>query len=330
MKLRKISRKGSIEFSWIFALIVGALILFLAFYFVGNKLLAGNQEQSTLSSHGLDILLNPFSQFGDIKVMSKDMIKLSTIQNLSFYCDPTGAGQNFNEISTTVDGNEGIPKRIYDKYIFSPQYIESKNIQVLSIPFEMPWRVADIIVLIDMKKKYCFIGAPDSMKNTLGDAPTGLNLTNVYFVDANMREEDCPTINTKTVCFSGSNCDIIATLYSDNTGKIVKDFARSEIYFAGDALMYAAIFSDSDIYECNVKRLASRIENQIDIYKGKSRSMTQKGCSFSFDFELLGTSASNIANLGENDEITSGQISKLYLDAEGIKNQNKISDCPLF
>ena len=78
--------------------------------------------------------------------------------------------------------------------------------------------------------------------------------------------------NSKTVCFSG-NCDIFVDYSS---GAIEKD--GYIVSFEGDALMYAAIFSDEEIYECELKRLMKRTRQLTSIYQSKALNLVPTGC----------------------------------------------------
>jgi len=50
------------------------------------------------------------------------------------------------------------------------------------------------------------------------------------------------------------------------------------MYFEGDALMYAAVFSDKLTYECQLRRLMQRAEQLSNIYIIKSNALSIKGC----------------------------------------------------
>jgi hypothetical protein len=70
----------------------------------------------------------------------------------------------------------------------------------------------------------------------------------------------------------------------ENSGYIEKDSKR--VYFEGNALMYAGIFSYPDEYECNIKRLMKRAEQLTIIYREKSILQRNSGCEGSLEEEL--------------------------------------------
>lgn len=319
-----LSKKAVIEFSWIFAVIVGALILFLAFYFVGTNLLSKQYEQATVEAQSLDIILNPFSQFGEIKELDSRPLALPQKSTITFSCnEPTTQSLGNNEITIISKTKSGIPRVVYDKYLFAEQQLETKKFQALSAPFEMPWRVAEIIILWPYDKAYCFISAPQFIKDSLGnESSTGLNLSSIFF-------DNCPQGSTR-VCFvsgSGSSCDIKVSIQGSNDlghkGSTLKQ--GSTLYFASDALMYASIFSDKEIYNCNLKRLASRLYSEASIYEEKAKALLQRGCSVSFNLVALKQASSELSS-----SVSESRLNQLWQVANQLKQQNDMASCSLF
>jgi len=304
------------EFAWIFAVIVGALILFLAFYFVGTKLLSQEQEQKTVQAQSLDILLNPFAQFGNIGATTANIIDLQQKSTITFECEKQGQELGTNTITMTAK-EAAIPRVVYDKYIFSEQTVEARKLQGISLPFQMPWRVADIIILWPYDARYCFISAPSSIKAKLSnETSTGLNISSLYFVN---NAASCPE-NSTTVCFGASgSCDILVNIQQGSTRKL------GTVYFAGEALMYASIFSDKQIYECNVKRLASRLYSEASVYDERTRALASKGCTATYNLAALKKAATDVSSSASQSNLNS-----LYQASQVIQNQNNVGDCSLF
>ena len=312
-------KRGVIEFSWIFSVIVGAIILFLAFYFVGTNLLSQRYQQSTIAAQSLDIILNPFAQFGEVKEMSQAPLALEQLSTINISCDYKAQGMGYNDITIATKGEQGIPRIVYDKYIYAEQSLETKKFQALSMPFEIPWRVADIMILWPYDKKYCFMNAPAFIEDALGNSTsTGLNISSIHF-------SSCPAGSIK-VCFgSGSGCDIKVEGAANHQGKTTK--AGKSVFFAGDALMYASIFSEREIYNCNLRRLSSRITGQAQIYEEKARALSGKGCSTAFNLAPLKTAADTVSG---STPPTDGQLNTLWQTSQNIKSQNNVADCNLF
>jgi hypothetical protein len=317
-------KKGAMEFSWIFALIVGAIILFFAFYFIGTKL----TEQKSVSRLGaesqLDILWSPFASFGSLAETSTKEFVLKTKEKINFSCSSeTDFGYSGVSVVTNVKTYVK-PKQILDKYIFSEKSMEGKNFQVISKPLEMPWRVADLIYFISKNKRYCFERFTFPVEREFG--PDGVNIDNFNF-------SDCKNLDGFIkVCDSGNSgdCDIKVNLIGD-TGSVTKKNSAGSwktVYFSGDAMMYAAIFSEPEIYDCNVKRLAKRLINEAEIYSGKRILISAKGCDVSFTPEQLKSNANDIITNGA----TQGNIEGLSSAASSLQGQSPYASygCRIF
>ncbi len=299
-------KKAQFQFAWIFAVIVGALILFLAFYFVGTTLLQQRFEQSTVEVQSLDILLNPFSYLGSLGATTYNPLSLPKESEIIIDCNKQTLGDlGYNEITLISEKETGIPRQAYDKYLFVPQPLKGKNFEALSKPLELPWRVSDIIILWPKDQEYCF-------DKVIADIER-LNISSI-------KTEECSQDSIK-VCFSGSGgCDIIV-----NTGsKTVKKQGKT-LHYTGDALMYAAIFSDPVLYECNLQRLASRLYNEAEVYERKSIALAQKNCNTAYDLNPIKESARNVFNNPGQSE-----LSQLEIAANILKNRNTMGDCTLF
>lgn len=295
-------------------MIVGAIILFFAFYFIGTNL--GNQGlvKKLGAETTLDILWDPFSSFGSLGATASKEFVLKTREKINFDCSTEG-DFGYNSITILTNPESGInPKVIYDKYIFSEKYLQGAGFQVISKPFEMPWRIADLVFFIPKNETFCFKGM-NEVKREFGPQDTGMNISNFEFPDFG---EEC-TPGAISICESG-DCDIEID-FSNN--KIRK--GGESVYFAGDSLMYAAIFSDPEIYKCNLVRLAKRIKLQTEIYSGKAVALNSRGCDVSFSPVSLENSADLvIQNNGARDSII-----QLNSAAESLSAQN-YGSCNVF
>jgi hypothetical protein len=317
--IKRIGKKGFIEFGWIFALIVGALVLFFAFYFIGTKMSESKTGQGLVSENTLDIILNPFSSFGSLGATSSKEITLQRKERTNFSCT-VDVGFGYDGIlSATNPGVRMAVKKVYDKYIFSEDSIYSKNLQVISKPFNMPWRAADLIYLFSRDRDYCFVGMRgSSTEEEFGSGNTGMNISSFKFVD---EKSDCG--NSITVC-SNSACDIELDFeYS----RIVK--GSKEFPFIDDSTMYAAIFSDYDSYSCNMKRVAQKIRFEIEVYRNKARTLGARQCTAVFSMDALDQAASQVISSRTSAELTEG-MNRLRAAADALNVQNMGADCTLY
>jgi hypothetical protein len=298
-----------ISFGWLFAIVVGIFILFLAIY-ASTKFI--KTEETTLDAKAgkeIGILLNPLETgFGTTaKVTFFTMPVETRIYNK---CNDYGdfgkqiiqiSQKSFNKWTET-----NVDVGFENKYIFSKKEIEGKKFYIFSKPFEFPFKVSDLIYIIPSTEKYCFIDPPEEIEDEI----ESLNQENLLL------EKDCTEDNIK-ICFNSGNCDINVW---ENAGFIEKE--GKKLYFKGDALMYAGIFADSEIYECQLKRLMKRVENLALIYRNKAIFISRIGCNSNLNLlELI----SSVKSLSSSSNL--GSISSLV---ENIKKENNLARCKLW
>ncbi len=323
------NKKGfEFSFGWIFAIIVGAVVIFLAIYAATNLIKQERKVSDTEAGKELGIILNPLeTSFEEGKI---SLISLPEETRIFNGCKSTG---NF-EVQRTFGVQEisiasksglgeawqepGIPSSFYNKYIFSPGVVEEKEIIVFSKPFSMPYEIANIIILIPNNEKYCFVNPPSYIKDEFENdfKPENINITDEI--------RKCER-ESKKICFTSTGCDIDVNLETDS----VRKKGQNRVYYEEDsrnenALIYGAIFSDSGIYECQIKRLMLRASQLAGLYRAKSESLTPKGCSSNLesdlDFYANMTKALN----------SSLDLRKIKLFANELEDRNNLLTCKLF
>jgi len=310
MKIRK--DKSGIEFSftWLFAIIVGAVILVLAIYAATKIIGSGQSETTAAAAKEIGVLLNPLeTSFQDDVSTSLSIAADTRIYNT---CDDFGSfgsqGISTAQKSFGKFSEPSVEVSFPNKYIFSGEFEEGKQFYIFSKPFDFPFKVADVIYLSSANKKYCFIDAPDEIEEELEELGQG-----------NLLIGNCSASSGMTrVCFGpASGCNINVEY---NAGYVRKNSTR--LYFETDALMYAAIFSDKNIYECQIKRLMMRAEELASIYEKKANLLSQKDCNSNLDLGIFGASLDNY-----ND---SSDLTSLLNKANEIEGGNEASSCPLW
>lgn len=303
-------KKGylQISFAWLFAIIVGAFILFLGVYLAVKLIHTEQTIQDAKTGKEIGILLNPLeTSFESGKSSSLSFPAETRIYNK---CNNKGTfGRQIIQISqksfnkwTETDIDVGFS----NKYIFSEEGVEGKKFYVFSKPFYFPFKVSDLICITSASEKYCFLNAPEDIEDEISI----LNQDNLLV-------ENCLTDSIK-VCFENSaNCDIVV----DYEGKWVKKDG-DKMYFEEDALMYAAIFADKEVYECQVKRLMQRMNQLSLLYKDKATFVSQVGCDSNLNLLTL----SNIANSFGS----SSDLSSMSSIVEDTKDKNDYGDCRLW
>lgn len=297
-------------FSWLFAIIAGIVIISLAIYISSKIINTGDTKINAQTGKEIGILLNPL----ETGVESSKSVSFTLPVETRIYskCNKDGAfgkqiiqieQKSFNKWTET-----DIDVSFSNKYIFSEEYIEGKEFFVFSKPFIFPFKVADLIYLTSADKKYCFIDAPEDIKDEISSVG-----------QKNLFAENCLDIDGYVrVCFSNDlNCDIDVDY---NLKKVTKNHIT--VYFQEDALMYAAIFGDSEVYECQVKRLMQRVSNLALVYKDKTDIIHPVGCDSNINLVGLSTSAKVISS--------SSNLKSLEHVINDIKNENDMLMCRLW
>lgn len=317
----------NMSFAWIFAIIVGAFIIFLVVFGISKFVNLQKTQQSAETSKEIDILLNPLETGFETSQMVLISAPLET--RIFAQCsEPIGSEvfgkQRIRTFQKSLDNRwteTSIDVSSRNKYIFTENSIEGKNFIAFSKPFEFPseresdfpFKVTDLVYLISEEDNYCFIGAPEEIEEELGSLQNNSNIKNFYF-------NNCPD-ESKKVCFNSGN-DCYAEV-SYNSGTVEKN---SEIvHFETDALMYAGIFSETDEYECQLKRIMSRAEQLVKIYIEKSNVEKSVGCSGELEAELI--IFGSLLNSYENSE----ELYFIANQAEKLNAENgREGDCKLW
>jgi hypothetical protein len=267
------------------------------------QLVAKEGETSTT----LNVLMNPLeSSFESSK---KIVIIMPGRSRISSFCkNESFFGKQLlqtSQLSYGVWKESELNISIENKYIFSENPIEGKKIYVFSKPFEFPFKFGDLIYLSSSEDFYCFINPPPEVEDEIEK----IN-------QANLLIENCPQ-NSIRVCFKNqANCNIKVSYSSTtNSGYVTKGTKR--MYFPNDALMYAAIFSDSGNYECQVQRLMKRGAILNGLYQEKNtRMMRELQCGAEISPNLI-----IFGNLLENfKESSDFNLLRSYADDLGRQN----------
>ncbi|MDO8468011.1 MAG: hypothetical protein Q7S56_03655 [Nanoarchaeota archaeon] len=310
-------KKGAFEisFSWLFALIVGAVILFFAIYAASNIIKVGQQATTLQASEDIGILLNPLET--GFESASSNFFTTPVETRIYNRCDDNKfdafgtQGISIQQISFNkwTDTNQGVT--FDNKYILSNYSVEGKKFYVFSKPFEFPFKVTDLIYMTSSNDLYCFIDAPEDIKKELDFLGQENLITNCTSEEKQ---------NSIKVCFNGGNCNVNVDINSNFLRK-----GNDLIYFKGDALMFGAIFSDKDVYECQVKRLMKRVDSLTSLYKDKAALIRSRECNSNVDNELV--ALQNAARTFED----SKNLNYISSIAENIGDKNDANkQCPLW
>jgi hypothetical protein len=314
--MRDNKRGFQVSFAWIFAIIAGVFILFLAIYAVTRIMDTGGEITSVKTGAEIGVLLDPLETgFESGRTVLLTMPVETRIHNKYSLYGNFGAQiiqidqKSFGKWSQT-DLNVRFP----NKYIFSEGIVEGKKFFIFSKPFKFPFKVADVIYLTSAEQDYCFINAPDEIGEELSD----LNQENLLI-------ENCPTTKSINVCFDAGigpdfqNCDIDVDI-----GKRKVEKRTQTVFFETDALMYAAIFSGEGVYEYEyqVKRLMQRTNELLLLYNTKSILLSDQGCPQDVNLFVF----RNIINNVQDSEDLAGAANA----ANDVKRENDYAECKLW
>ncbi len=324
------NKKGlEFGFEWIFAVLIGGFVIFLAVYAASKFIDSGNLQKGSEVGKEIGILLTPF----ETNLEPGKTNYITTKEETTIYNDCNSAGDfGVQKISAGVKSGfgdnvvrPGAISTYKNRYLFSEGKVTGKEFYVLSKPFEFPFKVGDLIIVWSEKQKYCFVdlGSYPEIKKDINE----LGLKNVFNVTS-VRDPNCPAGAIK-VCFRGTDRECNMTV--DGTSVTHRESGGDKtVYYPrldNNALLYAAIFSKPDIYDCQIKRLMNRALNIAKLYEEKSVFLGQRGCGAprlnafftNYENKVNGVAGPN------NPDITRAEAA-----AEELGRENGYLICPIF
>jgi hypothetical protein len=285
--LNFLKNKKALEFNfvWMFALAIGALILFLAIFSAGKFIKSESYEAETLTAKQI-VNIFETAETGIAEGVRMEALSLKDETKIIDYCsDYETFGNQKIGISSKILGKwqeTGARIETSNKYIFSDDVEQGKKFYYFSKTFSMPFKVAELIFLSG--KKYCFVNAPKEIYDEAS------------FLMGNLVNCSDDTIK---VCFNRP-CEITVTGLclrgcdsEYDYGTVSKD-GKTMTYV--DGLMYGAIFASYDIYECNVKRLGKRLGYQAELISKQASFISGKCETNLLDLSGIAVSGKKIKN----------------------------------
>ena len=327
--LRQLKCKRSFElpFSWLFAIIAGVIILLLAIYATSRLISVGTYATQSEAGKQIAILLNPVVNGITSAYATKIDLKRET--RLTFGCYTENSKSYFGKQVISFAEESGLGKKwqesganisIYNKFIFSDKLEQGKKIYIFSKPFYTGFRVDDLIFL--SMENYCFVAAPEKIKNEV----IGLNMKNINISSS---LESCQK-NSAKVCFDFQEDACNVSVYGTcgdfdcedqyEAGYVIKN-GKQMNYFK--SLIYAAIFSSPENYECNINRLGKKIGELAAIYKDKADMVRLKGCD-----SVIGVYLDQL--ISSSDKLNSAKLENVYNKAKLMDEQNCDANCKIY
>ncbi len=315
------NRKGfEFSFAWIFAMLVGAAILFLAIYAAMQFVDTGRHVLDTTTAQELSILLEPMET--GVAEGSVDIATLRDVTRINNDCYEGRFGRHEISISTKqgVGGDWQRPGEsisVRNKYVFSNSTIETgdeRKVFLFSKPLDLPWKVSPLIFATT--ENYCFRDPPRMVENDI----QGLNIQNLKIYEGG----NC-SIDDIHVCFEGgSDCDMTVHMKDEenNVGIVNKNGER--VTYVGN-LIYGAIFADNETYECNVNRLMFRLIQQANLYASESNFLKGRGKCDPISANRIRTLTTIVSGV-ESSEGLPNIISQV----NSLNEQNRAAECRLW
>lgn len=313
------NKKAVVEFSfaWLFAIIIGAAILFVALFAVGKIIKQGQGQGDVVTARQIGILLNPLESSFTTATTTSFKLPLET----RIYNDCDSFDGEFGKELIRVSqkslnkwSESDSPVAVRNKYIFSENPIEGEKFYLFSKPLEMPFKVADLIYLTSDSRTYCFSDLP-------ADSELRLDIETLNSSNPRLQTQNCPEDSIK-VCFSYSeDCEVSVIGFDQfdeggSSGYVEKNGEQMD--YSGTALMMAAIFSEKEIYDCQVKRLTKRASSLAQLYSDKTKVISKTGCGTNFGSELS-SFAQLTANFGEQSSIIN-----IMQQAKDLEEKNSV------
>jgi len=280
------SKKGiEMSFTWLFAILAGTAILFIAIYAATQFIGVAKYQQYTEAAKSITILIDPLET--GIASAIGDIIAFKQETRTHYNCLAPNSAEPFGKQTISFSEKSGLGREwgvpggeisIRNKFIFANNMEQGKNLYMFSMPFNTGFKVTDLIFL--SAEEYCFIAPPNKVEDEIEQ----INLKNI---NISTSIKDCPEQAT-TVCFTGG-CDIVVDSEDYEVGAVIKD--GKTVYFYGP-LLYGAIFSDSKIYECNTQRLLAKTSELAEVYLDKIDLVSIKQCDSAIEPFLQAISSS--------------------------------------
>lgn len=328
-KLLKTKKGFEMTFGMLFSIIAGAVILFLAIY-ASSKFIVpfGKYYDYTEAAKQISNYLNPVYSGAASAYLTHVDFKRET--RIFLGCEETSKNSPYFGRETIAFSEEsgiggkwaepGAEISRYNKYIFSDNLSQGKIYSLFTVPLYAGFKADDLIMAF--MQKYCFVSPPEQIRSEIEDlGSSAINVTNNI--------AHCPA-NSYRVCF-GENpkCNVsVIGLCTDSFcenpydyGYITKNGQTMNYY---GNLIYAAIFSSPEIYECNVKRLGKKIAELGKVYLNKISIVSKENCN-----SAIGDDLNRIITIAKNVK-KSRDILDIYPISKQMDDLNNVADCKIY
>ncbi len=295
------SRKAQIEVTvnWIYILIAGAVILL---FFVSIIVQQKAKSERELSEEVLQLLQSIFSGAA-VSEKTKNSLEASGLNEFTLYFSCTGDVGEY--------GIKGTTARVQDRIIpvFAPLEIQAPKLSLWSLPYLLPYKVADFLLLTSDNIKYVLVGDDPFIDEFLNEskfkseirfrinAVQASNLNQVdpgenfhiRIVDFIGAVEDSQPVPAGLQQSADEKVSAVQFVSSNSVNYYIKEGALWKkqsahpipiISFGGeqDAAKYAAIFAgNGKEYQCNMRKAFQRLIYLNEVYGGARVHLAEPG-----------------------------------------------------
>ena len=316
-------KKGMSEiFKYILVLVAGITILM---FFISFGVNVSKTLKGVTASDVRETLNDYFNALSS----AENLVTTADI-NSKAYVNYPGCGY----IGINIDGTESSSVE-YNHIIFSPSIL-NKKLYVWTLEWKYPFNAANFFYLIDPSTKIFFVGNDKAidgimkgMDNRFGVEKKALisqdfikeqssRYKNVIIVFFGQPAIQSGLANVKTRSIQAISCN---EKDDDEECRGTVDFNGKQMFFAGKAMLYGAIFADDlKNYECGFNLAAKRLKLVSSVYDKKrlllSRLRPECGkYSFGMNFDATSLEAMHSSMLGlkqSNKELSGDECTKLF------------------
>lgn len=303
------------SFNWLFAILVGATFIFLAIYAANSLIGSERQVLDTQAAQQLESLLNPLETSIETLAKPRDLI-FPAESRILVGCDedPEYSSSTLQvQISSALGQkweNNGYENKLYSKYIFASKENQGKRFASIVLPFNLPYKIGQFTIIWSEPK--CLVNPTQEIAKAFGNT--------TYNIIIKENAASCP-VKSERICFESSDevCDVTV----DSANRRVRKGSKN-LFYEGN-LIYAAIFSDPEIYECNLRRLNQKRIYLSQLMAAKSQlieTTSLTGCSRTIQSSLISYSKINYNN--------SRNLAYLFDEANKLEKQNDPLQCELW
>ena len=316
-------KKGAIElqFNWILVLVVGAAITIMLIGFILKQQSISETSANILTASTLDAVLNSYD---DEDISNAVKIPKSKI--------------NFNCDSFSIDG---ISKQLGTLSLFSPAYLETDKLHILSFGWDMPYRITNFVYVTSPDVRYIFIGNSDFAREVFEKVRGKIRadgFTNIHAV------EDENDAMVRLVFFgqnpempeslkTGENTITSLKVEGDKNSGVIEFFdlvdgkfwSRGKSYYVKEASLLGAAFSDNmGIYNCNMEKVFNKLKIISQIYNKKVNNIIEQYSNIEENSVCGDFYQSNLLAISDNISYLSSFDFKSPDYENMIKSANKI------